>query len=536
MNRRNFLRNSSLAGITVVTAGVATSCNTSKTGTDAIAGDDFAWNETTIEQIQYQMQQGKLSSREITRAYLDRIKAIDQSGPTLRSVIEVNPDALSDAEARDRERKEGTIRGLLHGIPVLLKDNIDTADRMHTTAGSLALKEHIAKKDAFIVQQLRKAGAVILGKTNLSEWANFRSTRSSSGWSSRGGQTRNPYCLDRSPCGSSSGSAAAVAANLCVVAVGTETDGSVIAPASFCGIAGMKPTIGLVSRSGIIPISATQDTAGPMARTVADLALLLQALAGADKDDPVTLSSKRPDGVDYINFLKKDALKGKRLGVERSFLNGRHEAMNALYRKALDVLEQQGATLVEVELLKETADLGSAEFTVLQYEFKDGLNKYLAQVQNGVKSMEELIAFNKQHASETMPWFQQELLEMSQAKGTLADEEYKKALAQSTSAAQIIDRLLQQHQLDALVSTSFGPAHCIDLVNGDYEPGYYFCPPAAMAGYPHLTVPMGAVQGLPVGLSFVGTAWQEGNLLGMGYAFEQATRHRKAPGFLPTMS
>lgn len=535
MNRRNFLRNSSLAGITVATAGIANSCNTSTTRANAVAGDNFAWNETTIEWIQYQMQQGKLSSRELTRAYLERIKAIDQGGPTLRSVIEVNPDALSDAEARDRERKEGTIRGLLHGIPVLIKDNIDTADRMHTTAGSLALKDHIAQKDAFLVQQLRKAGAVILGKTNLSEWANFRSTRSSSGWSSRGGQTKNPYCLDRSTCGSSSGSAAAVAANLCVVAVGTETDGSVIAPASFCGIVGMKPTTGLISRAGIIPISATQDTAGPMARTVKDLALLLQVMAGSDKYDPVTLQNKHPEGVNYIGFLKKDALKGKRLGVEQSFLQGKQEAMNALYRKALEVLEQQGATLVQVELLKETAALSNAEFTMLQYEFKDGLNKYLSRVQHGVKSMEELIAFNRQHAAEIMPWFQQELLEMSQAKGPLTDTAYKEALTQSASAQQIIDRVLQQHQLDGIVGTSYGPAHCIDLVNGDYDPGYYFCSPAAMAGYPHLTVPMGAVQCLPVGLSLVGSAWQEANLLAMGYAFEQATQYRKAPGFLSTI-
>ncbi|MFN4286120.1 MAG: amidase [Lacibacter sp.] len=536
MNRRKFLRNSSLAGLTIVGAGVATSsCNTSSTEKQAAASDAFTWNETTIAEVQKQMQQGTLSSKALTQAYLDRIKAIDQNGPTLRSVIEVNPDALRDAETLDRERKAGTLRGPLHGIPILIKDNIDTADRMHTTAGSLALKDHIAKKDAFVVQQLRKAGAVILGKTNLSEWANFRSTRSSSGWSSRGGQTKNPYCLDRSPCGSSSGSGAAVAANLCVVAVGTETDGSVIAPASFCGIVGLKPTIGLVSRSGIIPISATQDTAGPMARTVTDAALLLQAMAGADKDDPVTTNPNRPAETNYTALLKKDALQGKRLGVEKSFRNGRHEAVNALYRNALQVLEQQGATLVEVELLKETAPLSAAELTVLLYEFKDGLNKYLSQVQNGVKSLEELIAFNKQNAAATMPWFQQELLEMSREKGTLADPEYKKALAHSTGAAHIIDRLLQQHRLDAIVGTSFGPAHCIDLVNGDYDPGYYFCPPAAMAGYPHLTVPMGAVQGLPVGLSFIGSAWQEAQLLAMGYAYEQATLHRKAPGFLPTL-
>lgn len=467
----------------------------------------------------------------MTELYLRRISEIDQGRHDLLSVIEVNPEAMQLAEQMDKERKAGKLRGPLHGIPIMIKDNIDTADKMHTTAGSLALENHIAAKDAFVVSQLRKSGAIILAKTNLSEWANFRSTRSSSGWSSRGGQTRNPYIINRSPCGSSAGSAVAVSANLCAVAVGTETDGSVVAPASFCGIVGLKPTVGLVSRSGIIPISATQDTAGPMTRTVADAAVLLNAMVGVDAADPITLNSKDKIAKDYTAFLNKDALKGKRIGVEQSFLRGRQEEVVALYQKEIEQLKKMGATIVPIELVKETSPLGESEFQVLLYEYKDGLNKYLSTVKNGVKSMGELIAYNKKHAEKTMPYFKQELLEMSHAKGNLSSEEYKTALAKSTSARGIIDRTMQANQLDAIVGTSYGPAHCIDWVNGDQDPGFYFCPPAAMAGYPHITVPMGDIHGLPVGLSFVASAYQEGTIIGMAYAYEQATKHRKIPYF-----
>lgn len=548
MNRRKFLRNGSLAAAAAVTvagtaASVMTGCSSGsnpsqekKKDSAEIAAaelgrDDFELSEMTISEMQQGLQSGKYTSVKLTELYLTRISEIDQGRHDLKSVIEVNPEALMLAEQMDRERKQGKLRGPLHGIPILIKDNIDTADKMHTTAGSIALADHIAGKDAFVVAQLRKAGALIMGKTNLSEWANFRSTRSSSGWSSRGGQTRNPYIINRSPCGSSSGSAVAVSANLCAAAVGTETDGSVIAPASFCGVVGIKPTVGLVSRSGIIPISATQDTAGPMTRTVADAAILLNAMVGVDPADAVTANAKDKIAKDYTSFLDKNALKGKRIGVEQSFLRGRQEEVVALYQKTIDRLKELGATIVPVELVKETDPLGEAEFQVLLYEFKDGLNKYLSGVKKGVKSMSGLIEFNKKNADKAMPYFKQELVEMSNAKGDLKSSEYLQAVAKSTSARAIIDKTLQANQLDAIVGTSYGPAHCIDWVNGDDNPGFYFCPPAAMAGYPHITVPMGDIHGLPVGLSFIASKYEEGKIIGLAYAFEQATKHRKVPRF-----
>lgn len=548
MNRRKFLRNGSLAAAAAVTvagtaASVMTGCSSGSNPSEEkkrdsaeiaaaeLGRDDFELSEMTIAEMQQGLQSGKYSSVKLTELYLTRISEIDQGRHDLKSVIEVNPEALMLAEQMDKERKQGKLRGPLHGIPILIKDNIDTADKMHTTAGSIALADHIATKDAFVVAQLRKAGALIMGKTNLSEWANFRSTRSSSGWSSRGGQTRNPYIINRSPCGSSSGSAVAVSANLCAAAVGTETDGSVIAPASFCGIVGIKPTVGLVSRSGIIPISATQDTAGPMTRTVADAAILLNAMVGVDPADAVTANSKDKIAKDYVSFLDKNALKGKRIGVEQSFLRGRQEEVVALYQKTIDRLKELGATIVPVELVKETDPLGEAEFQVLLYEFKDGLNKYLSGVKKGVKSMSELIEFNKKNADKAMPYFKQELVEMSNAKGDLKSSEYLQAVAKSTSARAIIDKTLQANQLDAIVGTSYGPAHCIDWVNGDDNPGFYFCPPAAMAGYPHITVPMGDIHGLPVGLSFIASKYEEGKIIGLAYAFEQATKHRKVPLF-----
>lgn len=548
MNRRKFLRSGSLAAAAAVTvagtaASVMTGCSSGSNNSEEkkrdsaeiaaaeIGRDEFELSEITIAELQQGLQSGKYSSVKLAELYLTRISEIDQGRYDLKSVIEVNPEALLLAEQMDKERKQGKLRGPLHGIPILIKDNIDTADKMHTTAGSIALADHIATKDAFVVTQLRKAGALIIGKTNLSEWANFRSTRSSSGWSSRGGQTRNPYVINRSPCGSSSGSAVAVSANLCAVAVGTETDGSVIAPASFCGIVGIKPTVGLVSRSGIIPISATQDTAGPMTRTVADAAILLNAMVGVDPADAVTLNAKDKIAKDFTSFLDKNALKGKRIGVEQSFLKGRQEEVVALYQKTIDQLKELGATIVPVELVKETGPLGEAEFQVLLYEFKDGLNKYLSGVKKGVKSMSELIEFNKKNAEVAMRYFKQELVEMSNAKGDLKSSEYLQAVAQSTSARAIIDRILKTNQLDAIVGTSYGPAHCIDWVNGDDDPGFYFCPPAAMAGYPHITVPMGDIHGLPVGLSFIASAYEEGKIIGLAYAYEQASKNRKVPHF-----
>ncbi|ARK13106.1 amidase [Fibrella sp. ES10-3-2-2] len=534
MNRRNFIKNTSAAGLSATTLAVA-ACSTDKqTKTmDAAPGtftDDFVLNEVTIGELQEKMKTGQYSSADITKLYLDRIEAVDKNGPRLKSVIEVNPDALTIAAALDEERKAGKLRGPLHGIPILLKDNIDTGDKLMTTAGSLALNGHKAAKDAFVTAKLREAGAVILGKTNLSEWANFRSTRSSSGWSSRGGQTRNPYVLDRSPCGSSSGSGSAVAANLCAVAVGTETDGSVIAPASFCGVVGIKPTVGLVSRSGIIPISSTQDTAGPMTRTVTDAAILLGAMTGYDPADAVTAGSKGKALTDYTPFLKADGLTGKRIGVEKSFLTG-HQGVVELYKQSVEVLKKQGATVVEVDLLKSLNDIGGAEFTILQYEFKDGLNKYLATANAGVSSLADVIAFNKKNEAQAMPFFKQETLESSEAKGGLTSKEYTDALAKTRGSRQRIDQLMAANKLDAICGVSIGYAGCIDLVNGDYDTGFYFCPPAAMAGYPHITVPMGTVHGLPVGFSLMAGAYQEGPLLGIAYGYEQASKKRIKPTF-----
>ncbi len=541
MNRRNFLKNGSLAGVGI-TALVSASCNDvpSKSEAPAISNadtafdDNFELNEATINQLQQKMKDGTHTSRSITQLYLDRIEAIDKNGPAINSVIEINPDALSIADAMDKERKAGKLRGPLHGIPVLVKDNIDTGDAMMTTAGALALVGNKAAKDAFIISKLREAGAVLLGKTNLSEWANFRSTRSTSGWSSRGGQTKNPCVLDRNPCGSSSGSGAAVAANLCAIAVGTETDGSVIAPAAYCGIVGIKPTVGLWSRSGIIPISSTQDTGGPMARTVADAAILLGALTGVDEADPVTNNSTGKAETDYSSHLDAGGLKGKRIGIEKSCLEG-HEGVVAVFKAAIDILQKQGAEVVEIDFLKAFNDIGEAERTVLQYEFKDGVNKYLSTANAQVKSLADVIAFNKANEEKAMPYFKQETLEACNTKGPLTEPEYTSALAKTTGSRKIIDDMYRANKLDAVCGISISPAGCTDLVNGDYYGPYYFCPPAAMAGYPHITVPMGHIMHLPLGLSFVAGAYEEGKLISMAYAFEQATKKRVPPKFLPTL-
>jgi amidase len=537
MNRRSFIKHSSVVSVSA-TSLAAASCSSPKaaeSNSNANHFDDkFELNELTVPELQKKMQSGEHTSESITKLYLDRIEAIDKKGPGLNAVIEVNSDAVKIAKSMDDERKAGKVRGPMHGIPVLIKDNINTGDQMMTTAGSLALEGNKATKDAFIVGQLRKAGAVILGKTNLSEWANFRSSRSTSGWSSRGGQTRNPYVLDRNPSGSSSGSGSAASANLCAVAVGTETDGSVIAPSSHCGLVGLKPTVGLVSRSGIIPISKTQDTAGPMTRTVTDAAILLGALAGVDPDDAITLESRGRSATDYTSFLKADALRGKRIGIEKSFLKG-HEGVVGLYKEAIEVLKKQGATIVEIELMKGLGETGGAEFTVLQYEFKDGVNRYLSTANAKVKSLADVISFNKQNEAKAMPFFKQETLESSEAKGDLTSKEYTDALAKTRTWGQRIDQLMAANKLNAIGGTSIGVAGCIDLINGDYDTGFYFCPPAAMAGYPHLTVPMGNVHGLPVGFSLIASAYQEGPLLALGYAYEQATKKRTRPTFIPVL-
>ncbi len=543
INRRDFIKKGSAAGIAATAVGVV-SCQSpageaaqvKKTAESNDGVDDFELDEITIDQLQQKMQSGEYTSKSITEMYLKRIDAIDKNGPGLNSVIEVNPDAISIAENMDNERKNGKIRGPMHGIPVLVKDNIATGDKMMTTAGSLALQGNKASKDAFIIQRLRESGGVLLGKTNLSEWANFRSNQSSSGWSSRGGQTKNPCVLDRNPCGSSSGSGVAVAANLCAVAIGTETDGSIIAPASYNGVVGIKPTVGLWSRSGIIPISATQDTAGPMTRTVRDAAILLSALTGVDETDPVTKESADQIKKDYKVFLDANGLLGKRIGVEKSFLEGRVEVV-ALFKQAIELLKSKGAEIVEVELRKKYPEpIYEAEFTVFKYEFKDGVNRYLSTANAGVKTLADVIAFNKANEAKAMPYFKQETLEKSERMGDLTNKEYVEARKLSRSSRNIIDGMMKEHNLDAIAATSIGPAHCIDLVNGDYSTGFYFCPPAAMAGYPHISVPMGFVHELPVGLSFIAGAYKEGELLTVAYAYEQASKKRTQPKFLKSLN
>ncbi|HUQ66206.1 MAG TPA: amidase [Flavitalea sp.] len=530
MKRRNFIKGASVAGLIAAT-GFSFASN--KKEQILHEDDTFSLNEATIEQLQKKMKNGQLTSRKIVQLYLKRIKEIDKTGPKLNAIIELNPDALSIADKMDAERKAGKLRGPMHGIPVLVKDNINTRDKMMTTAGSIALMNHRAQKDAFIISRLRKAGAVILGKTNCSEWSNFRSQNSSSGWSSRGGQTRNACVLDRSPSGSSSGSAVAVAANLCVVAIGTETDGSIIAPSSFNGIVGIKPTVGLWSRSGIIPISKTQDTAGPMARTVRDAAIFLGVLCGVDEEDEITKTSEGKFEDDYTKYLDPLGLKGARIGIEKSFLTG-HQDVVALYKNAIEILKKQGATIIEVDLMKQFYSTEYREYTLLQYEFKDGVNKYLAANNTNVKSLKEVIAFNKKNDAEAMPFFKQETLETSEEKGPLTEKAYLDLLEKRNKIIELIKKIMEENNLDVICSTSIGLPCAIDVVNGDYSTGFYFCPPAACAGYPHITVPMGKAHELPVGLSFMSGAYQEGKIIRTAYAFEQVTRNREVPKFLKT--
>ena len=487
-----------------------------------------------LRQLQSLLTQGELSSRELTEAYLARTDALDRQGPALRAVLSLNPRALEAADALDEERREGKLRGPLHGLPVLIKDNVE-ARELPTTAGSLALKGSQPGRDAFVTAKLREAGAVVLGKTNLSEWANFRSTRSSSGWSSLGGQTRNPYVLDRNPCGSSSGSAVAVAAGLAAAAIGTETDGSIVCPASLCGVVGVKPTVGLLSRRGIVPISHVQDTAGPMTRTVADAALLLSVLAGPDPEDE---ASRGATAQDYLAALQPGDLRGLRLGVVRSYF-GKHPGADGVAEAALGSLEHLGATLVDPVDLSLQGPFKGSEYQALLYEFKHGLNRYLASLGSDapVKTLAELIAFNDEHAETVMPYFGQEHFLAAEAKGPLSEAAYREARATCArlSREEGIDKLLSEHQLDALVAPTVGPAWVSDLVNGDHYAGSCSSP-AAVAGYPHVTVPAGLVHGLPVGLSFFSGAFQDAKLLRVAYRFEQARDPFPAPQFSPSLT
>ena len=532
MHRRNFLKTTSVAGVTALVAGA---CNTVATDKkedqkDESFHDDFELNEVTIDTLQQKMQNKEYTSRSITELYLKQIDAIDKAGPKLNAVIEVNPDALDIADAMDKERANGKVRGPLHGIPVLVKDNIDTGDKMMTTAGALALEGNIAKQDAFIIKKLREAGAVLLGKTNLSEWANFRSTHSTSAWSSRGGQTKCPCVLDRNPSGSSAGSGSAASANLCAIAIGTETDGSIVSPSSVNGLVGIKPTVGLWSRSGIIPISKTQDTAGPMARTVKDAAILLGALAGEDSQDTYTATNKGKIQPDYTKFLDANGLKGKRIGVEKGGLTV-NPGMDKIFHEAVELLKSKGATIVEVDVYKEIKQAGKDEFTVLLYEFKDGVNNYLSKANAKVKTLADVIEFNKKNEGKAMPYFKQETLELAQKKGDLNTKEYLDAVKNTTITRNVIDKILKDNKLDAIAAPTNGFACCIDLINGDYDNGFSYSGPAAMAGYPHITIPMGYWNELPVGISFVSTAYDEAGIIKLGYAFEQATKKRMPPKF-----
>ena len=505
--------------------------------TENTAGDGFAVEEATVDELQAAMASGELTARRLAELYLARIEAIDRSGPTLRSVLETNPDALAIADALDQERRDGRVRGPLHGIPVLIKDNIDTADRMMTTAGSIALEGPAPARDAFVAERLREAGVVILGKANLSEWANFRSTSSTSGWSGRGGLVRNPYALDRNACGSSSGTGAAIAASLSAVGVGTETDGSVVCPSSANGLVGIKPTVGLVSRSGIVPIAHSQDTAGPMARTVKDAALLLAAMAGVDPRDPDTAAADgRVPADGYAGALDPNGLQGARLGVLRGPFVGYSPHADRLFEAAVERLRALGAEIVDPVELPHAGEYRDSELEVLLYEFKSDLNAYLAgRTGLQVATLEDLIAFNEANRDREMPYFGQELFEMAQAKGPLTDAAYRDALARNRRLAgpEGIDAALAAHDLDGLVAPTLGPAWVTDLVNGDNYLGASSSP-AAVAGYPNVTVPAGFAMGLPVGISFIGTAWSEADLIRFAYAFEQGTGHRQAPTFAPS--
>jgi amidase len=538
LDRRGFLRIGALGGLAAMTAAEGcTSPDASVGGTGSASLPPFELEEVTVEALQSGMAEGRWTARGIAEQYLARIEALDRQGPTLRSVIETNPDALDIAEQLDKERRSGQVRGPLHGVPILVKDNLDTADRMTTTAGSLALEGSIPPRDAFVVERLRAAGAIILGKANLSEWANFRSTRSSSGWSARGGQCGNAYSVDRNPCGSSSGSAAAVSANFCALAIGTETSGSIVCPASVNGVVGVKPTVGLVSRSGIIPISHTQDTAGPMARTVRDAALLLNALTGEDPRDASTERSRGNTHADYTTFLDPEGLRGARIGVERSYF-AQHPDVDAAMEQALALMSSRGAVIVDPANI--TTRVRSAELALqlMLWEFKTDLAAYLATLgpEAPVKTLADVIAFNERNADREMPFFKQELFLQSEAKGPLTSPEYLPLVedARRLSRDEGIDAVMGQHQLDAIVAPSTRPAWKIDHVHGGLASGSSAAP-AATATYPNVTVPVGMSFGLPFGISFFGRAWSEPTLLRLAYAFEQASKVRVAPGVVASL-
>lgn len=531
MNRRAFLSSTVVAGAFTRTART----RILEGERSAPSSNEFALDEISIFELREWMVKGVSTAESITAAYLERIEMLDRKGPALRALIELNPDALSIARSLDQERKAERSRGPLHGIPVLIKDNIDTGDRMETTAGSLALVGNPAARDAFVTERLRAAGAIIIGKTNLSEWANFRSTHSTSGWSGRGGQTKNPYSLDRNPCGSSSGSGAAIASNFAVAAVGTETDGSVVCPSSMCGIVGIKPTLGLISRSGIIPIAHSQDTAGPMARSVADAAILLGTLTGVDPRDEATSASEGRFYQDYTRFLDPNGLRGMRIGVARQYFD-MSPAVTSVMEECLALMKSAGAQIVDPVEFSKFEGWRDSEAEVLLYEFKADLNSYLAQRGAGVKSLADCIAFNHHHAREEMPYFRQELMEQAEEKGPLTEKEYKAALSKNRRLTRKkgIDALLKRHSLDAITGPTAGPAWLTDWINGDRVDSGCASPPA-VAGYPHITVPAGFSFGLPLGISFFGAAWSEPKLIRIAYAFEQLRQARRKPTFIATV-
>ena len=535
MKRRDFLQRSALAGGLAISNSLIATANP---GSAALkpSPETFELDELTIAELQESMKSGKLTAHSIAQKYLERIEEIDKGGPAINSVIEINPDAIAIAEALDRERKEKGMRGPLHGIPILIKDNIGTADRMMTTAGSLALLGSIPTEDAFVARRLRESGAVILGKTNLSEWANFRSNHSSSGWSGRGGQTRNPYVLDRNPCGSSSGSGAAAAANLCAATIGTETDGSIVCPSSTNSLVGIKPTLGLVSRGGIIPIAHSQDTAGPMARTVSDAAVLLGVLTGIDPRDSATRSSQGKSHRDYTSFLDKDGLRGARIGVARTYFNF-NDQVDKRMEELIGEIKKLGAVVVDPADIPTKGKFDDSEFEVLLYEFKADLNTYLAGLgpRAPMHTLKQIIEFNEKNRDKEMPYFGQDIFIKAEGKGPLTDKKYLQALRKNhlLSRSQGIDFVIRRHRLDALIAPTGGPAWPTDWINGDHFTGGYSSA-SAVAGYPHITVPAGYIFGLPFGISFFGTAYSEPKLIKYAYAFEQATNVRQPPRFLPT--
>jgi amidase len=536
MNRRDFMK---LGGTGAAAAALgAAGCAPGERGPSAgPSGNDQWWvdqsfelEEVTISELADAMASGDRTSAEITELYLDRIAALDRSGPRLRSIIETNPDALEVARRLDEERASGNVRGPLHGVPIVLKDNIDTADGMTTTAGSYALEDHVAAQDSGVAARLREAGAVLLAKANLSEWANIRSSRSSSGWSGRGGQCGNAYAIDRNPCGSSSGSGASVSANFCAGAIGTETNGSVVCPSSVNGVVGIKPTVGLVSRAGIIPIAHTQDTAGPMTRSVADAAAILSALVGPDPRDPQTEPSARFVGTDYTQHLDADGLRGARIGIERSHF-GNHPVVDSLMEDAIRAMSAAGATIVDNTVIETRREFSQASFQILLYELKADLAAYLEMSgrPNGMATLADVIAFNEENADREMPYFGQEIFLMAEEKGDLTSQEYLDAVrtAGELSRARGIDAVMEAHQLDAIVAPTTGPAWKIDLVTDDGS-SYGSSGSAAISGYPSITVPNGYVFGMPVGILFFGRAWSEDVLIRLAYAYEQATQHRRA--------